>query len=182
MKVNLIGMILNHAGRQWFDGLVVDDDGRSMPAADSLHALIMEYAKVVNGGKSDLVVASAEMLTPPSTAELLEVINANPRTEGQDTGARESLKWDWFALVEQLMTQLQITQDNQLAEVIGVGPSQISNWRKSRSDLGPVTKLVILDKLRYDFACYALSAVRSGGRRKASSSDQLPMTEAAGER
>ncbi len=159
MKVNLIGMILNNVGRQWFDGLVVDDDGRSMPAADSLHALIMEYAKVVNGEKSDLVVASAEVLTPPSTAEPLEVVDANPQTEDQAAGAPDSLQWDWFALVEQLMTQLQITQDNQLAEVIGVGPSQISNWRKSRSDLGPVTKLVILDRLRYEFAGHALRAL-----------------------
>ena len=159
MKVNLIGMILNNVGRQWFDGLVVDDDGRSMPAADSLHALIMEYAKVVNGGTSELVVASAEVLTPPSTAEPPEVVDANPRTEDQASGAPDSRQWDWFALVEQLMTQLRITQDNQLAEVIGVGPSQISNWRKSRSDLGPVTKLVILDKLRYEFAGHALRAL-----------------------
>ena len=62
MKVNLIGMILNNAGRRCFDGLVSDDNAKALPAADSLHTLIMEYAKVVNGGKSDLVVASREVL------------------------------------------------------------------------------------------------------------------------
>jgi len=64
MKVNLIGMILNNVGRRYFDGLVMDDDGVPLPPADSLHTLIMEYAKVVNGGTSDLVVASREVLTP----------------------------------------------------------------------------------------------------------------------
>ena len=62
MKINLIGMILNNAGRRCFDGALLDDNGKPMPAADSLHTLIMEYAKVVNGGKSDLVVASREVL------------------------------------------------------------------------------------------------------------------------
>jgi hypothetical protein len=159
MKVNLIGLILNTAGHRWFDGLVADDGGRLLPAADSLHALIMEYAKVVNGGKSDLVVASAEVLTTPATAEPLEGVEDKPRTVYQAAGALDRLQWDWFVLVEQLMTQLQITKDKQLAEVIGVVPSQITNWRKGRSELGPVTKLVILDKLRYDFAGLALRAL-----------------------
>jgi len=64
MKVNLIGMILNNVGRRYFNGLVMDDDGVPLPPADSLHTLIMEYAKLVNGGTSDLVVASREVLTP----------------------------------------------------------------------------------------------------------------------
>ncbi len=63
MKVNLIGMILNNAGRRCFDGFVLDDNGKALPAADSLHTLIMEYAKVFNGGTSDLVTASREVLT-----------------------------------------------------------------------------------------------------------------------
>lgn len=62
MKVNVIGMILNNAGRAAFDGFVIDDAGRHLPAADSLHTLMMEYAKVMNGGTSDLVVASREVL------------------------------------------------------------------------------------------------------------------------
>ena len=64
MKINLIGMILNNAGRRCFDGALLDDDGRPMPAADSLHTLIMEYAKVVNGGASDVVTTSREVLRP----------------------------------------------------------------------------------------------------------------------
>ena len=64
MKINLIGMILNNAGRRCFEGFVIDNDGKHLPAADSLHTLIMEYATVVNGGTSDLVVASREVLTP----------------------------------------------------------------------------------------------------------------------
>jgi hypothetical protein len=54
VKINLIGMILNNCGRRSFDGAILDDDGKLMPAADSLHQMIMEYAKVVNGGKSDI--------------------------------------------------------------------------------------------------------------------------------
>jgi hypothetical protein len=162
MKVNLIGMILNNAGRQCFDGFVVDDHGKLLPAADSLHALIMEYAKVVNGGTSALVVPSSEVLTSPGTAESVECVDAKPQTADQNTCDHDRLQWDWLSLVEQLMTQLQITQDKQLAEVIGVVPSQITNWRKGRSELGPVTKLVILDKLRFDFAGHALRAIVPG--------------------
>ncbi|SEN44163.1 hypothetical protein [Nitrosomonas marina] len=61
MKINLIGMILNNAGRACFDGAVLDDDGNPMPAADSLHYMIMEYAKVVNGGTSNVVTVSREV-------------------------------------------------------------------------------------------------------------------------
>ena len=62
MKINLIGMILNNAGRACFDGALLDDNGKPMPAADSLHTLIMEYAKVINGGTSDVVAVSREVL------------------------------------------------------------------------------------------------------------------------
>lgn len=69
MKVNVIGMILNNAGRACFDRFVIDDSGNALPAADSLHTLMMEYAKVMNGGTSDLVVASREVLiAQPKTA------------------------------------------------------------------------------------------------------------------
>ena len=64
MKINLIGMILNNCGRRSFDGAILDDNGKPMPAADSLHHMIMEYAKVVNGGQSDIVTTSREVLTP----------------------------------------------------------------------------------------------------------------------
>lgn len=59
MKINLIGM--NNCGRQCFNGALLDDDGKPMAAADSLHTLIMEYAKVVNGGTSDVVTTSREV-------------------------------------------------------------------------------------------------------------------------
>jgi hypothetical protein len=64
MKINLIGMILNNCGRRCFDGAILDDDGKPMPAADSLHHMIMEYAKVSNGGASDIVTISREVMIP----------------------------------------------------------------------------------------------------------------------
>lgn len=67
MKLNLIGMILNNAGRRCFDGMVLDHDSKPLPAADSLHTLIMEYAKVVNGGTSALVTTSREVMRPSAT-------------------------------------------------------------------------------------------------------------------
>jgi hypothetical protein len=61
MKINLIGMILNNCGRRCFDGALLDDAGKPMSAADSLHNMILEYAKVANGGTSDVVTASREV-------------------------------------------------------------------------------------------------------------------------
>ena len=79
MKMNLIGMILNNAGRRCFDGAILDDNGRPMPAAESLHHMIMEYAKVVNGGTSDIVTTSREVLTMAPNAGG----NATERSEGR---------------------------------------------------------------------------------------------------
>jgi len=62
MKINLLGMILNNAGRRCFDGAILDNNGKPMPAADSLHFMIMEYAKVFQGGTSDVVTISKEVL------------------------------------------------------------------------------------------------------------------------
>jgi hypothetical protein len=64
MKINLIGMILNNAGRRAFDGAILGDDGKPLPAADSLHFMIMEYAKVINGGTSEVVATSREVVRP----------------------------------------------------------------------------------------------------------------------
>ena len=64
MKVNLIGMILNNGGWRLFDGLVVGGDGKPLSAADSIHMLMIEYAKVVGGGTSDLVASSREVRQP----------------------------------------------------------------------------------------------------------------------
>lgn len=64
MKIDLIGMILNNAGRRCFDGAITGDDGKPLNAATSLHHMIMEYAKVANGGKSDVVTTSREVRVP----------------------------------------------------------------------------------------------------------------------
>lgn len=61
MKINLIGMILNNCGRRAFDGALLDDSGKPMSPADSLHCMIMEYAKVINGGSSNVVTTSREV-------------------------------------------------------------------------------------------------------------------------
>jgi len=63
MKTNLIGMILNNCGRRVFEGAIIDANGDPMSAAVSLHNMIMEYAKVFNGGTSDVVVLSREVMT-----------------------------------------------------------------------------------------------------------------------
>jgi len=67
VKVNVIRMILNNAGHRCFEGAVLDVSGKPMSAADSLHTLIMEYAKVINGGMSDLVATSREVTQNAST-------------------------------------------------------------------------------------------------------------------
>ena len=61
MKINLIGMILNNAGRRCFNGAILGDDGKPLPAADSLHVMIMDYAKVFTGGESKIVALSNEV-------------------------------------------------------------------------------------------------------------------------
>lgn len=61
MKINLIGMILNNCGRRAFDGAIIGDNGKPLNAADSLHFMILEYAKVVNGGTSEVVTTSREV-------------------------------------------------------------------------------------------------------------------------
>jgi hypothetical protein len=60
MKINLINMVIQLSRRGAFDGLLVDDKGSSVDAVSALDELIMEYAKVRNGGESSLVVVPAE--------------------------------------------------------------------------------------------------------------------------
>ena len=62
MKIDLIGMILAHAGNECFDGVIIDDDGKELDAAHSLDAMMMEYAKVRSGGQSDLIVVNQSVL------------------------------------------------------------------------------------------------------------------------
>lgn len=58
MKIDLIGMILNNSQRGSFDGAILDDDGKELDALHSLDYMIMEYAKVRNGGESSTVAVS----------------------------------------------------------------------------------------------------------------------------
>jgi hypothetical protein len=62
MKIDLIGMILSYAGREPFDGVIINDDGKELDAAHSLDAMIMEYAKVRSGGQSDIVIVNKSVL------------------------------------------------------------------------------------------------------------------------
>jgi hypothetical protein len=62
VKIDLIGMILNNAGRRCFDGAIIDDDGKPLDADHSLDVMIMEYAKVRNGGTSDIIVVRKTVL------------------------------------------------------------------------------------------------------------------------
>lgn len=55
MKIDLLGMILNNTRHGCFDGAIIDDNGKELDAAHSLDHLIMEYAKVKNGGTSGTV-------------------------------------------------------------------------------------------------------------------------------
>lgn len=68
MKIDLIGMILNNAGRRCFEGAILDDSGKPMDAIHSLDAMIMEYAKVRNGGESSVVAVSKYVVTKVGAA------------------------------------------------------------------------------------------------------------------
>lgn len=65
MKINLIGMILNNCGERAFDGALVDDHGTELKAANSLHAMILEYARVWNGQESSFVALHHSNANPP---------------------------------------------------------------------------------------------------------------------
>jgi hypothetical protein len=68
VKIDLIGMILNRAGRRHFDGVITDDNGKELDAVHSLDFMIMEYAKVRNGGESSSVAIpnSLKQATTPN--------------------------------------------------------------------------------------------------------------------
>jgi len=61
MKIDLIGMILNTAGRRHFDGLI-SNDGKPLDAIACLDYMIMEYAKVRKGGESSTIVVPRQIL------------------------------------------------------------------------------------------------------------------------
>lgn len=63
MKINLIGMILNTTQHNTFtEEVIVDDDGNPLSAEESLDFMIMEYAKVKNGGTSNVVTVPSRFL------------------------------------------------------------------------------------------------------------------------
>jgi hypothetical protein len=62
MKIDLIGMILNNTRKNAFNGALLDDHGDEMGEVQSLDTLIMEYAKVRNGGQSDVVVVTKKVM------------------------------------------------------------------------------------------------------------------------
>lgn len=87
MKINVIGMILNNAGRRSFEGAVLNDAGKPMSAADSLHTLMMEYAKAFNGGESKLAALSREVsiaAQAPAAEPLPDKMMAEARAECGD--------------------------------------------------------------------------------------------------
>ncbi len=55
MKIDLLGMILNNVAPGTFNGVIIDEEGRELDAAHSLDHMIMEYARVKNGGSSTTV-------------------------------------------------------------------------------------------------------------------------------
>jgi transcriptional regulator with XRE-family HTH domain len=71
------------------------------------------------------------------------------------------MKRDWPALFDELKRAGQFSSDAQLAEHLGVTRSQISAWRKGKSDLGSLTKLRILDALGHDDLQSALASLLS---------------------
>ena len=70
MQTNLIWMILNHAGRKCFESFVIDDSGKELGAVESLHELIMEHAKVANGGTSKFVAVPESLIKKRSMTDI----------------------------------------------------------------------------------------------------------------
>ncbi len=83
MKIDLIGMILNNAGRRCFEGAMIDDVGNPLDAANSLDLLIMEYAKVRQGGESSAVVLSPYVKQSADAQASLPVTLAQAREAGE---------------------------------------------------------------------------------------------------
>jgi len=68
MKTDLIGMILNNCGRRVFDSAILDDNGKPLDALHALDYMIMEYAKVRNGGESPTIVVPQQILDEAASA------------------------------------------------------------------------------------------------------------------
>lgn len=79
MKIDLIGMILAHAGQECFDGVIIDDNGKELDAAHSLDHMILEYAKVRQGGESSTVAVSRHVAVDGLVASRAESGNEDHR-------------------------------------------------------------------------------------------------------
>src|ERR1700730_1559794 len=60
------------------------------------------------------------------------------------------MQLDWYQLFDELKRRGHFGSDAQLADSLGLTRSQISAWRKNKSDLGTLTKIKILDALGHD--------------------------------
>lgn len=96
MKINVIGMILNNAGRRSFDGAVLDDDGKPMSAADSLHTLMKAYARAALAQ-----APAAEPLTDQARMQWIAINFPQVKLwflEGQSRWGIESIPGAWDTL------------------------------------------------------------------------------------
>jgi CRP-like cAMP-binding protein len=60
------------------------------------------------------------------------------------------MQFDWYDLFDELKRRGRFNSDAQLADSLALTRSQISAWRNSKSDLGTLTKIKILDALGHD--------------------------------
>ena len=65
MKIDLIGFIFNTGSKRHFKGIISDGD-RELSEHEILDFMIMEYAKVKNGGVSDVIVVRKLLQTAAS--------------------------------------------------------------------------------------------------------------------
>lgn len=66
---------------------------------------------------------------------------------------------NWFELAGLVMKRYDLKTETELAAMLGIKQTQLSNWKAGRNDISPIVKLVILDKLGFAFARDALAAV-----------------------
>lgn len=62
MKIDFVGMILSHFPNGFFERLVKRDDVTLLNEEDAVHTMIMEYAKVANGGESSYMSVDKKYL------------------------------------------------------------------------------------------------------------------------
>ena len=62
MKIDVVDIILCHFPSGFFENLVKRDDGTLLNEDDAVHTIIMEYAKVANGGESNFIFVDEKYL------------------------------------------------------------------------------------------------------------------------